>query len=266
MITRTARTLCASMVLVAGASAAASLSVTAAAAAANEAPASRAGTRPASEVFARIASGAGITIYTDSTVTERAALPTAAVTPGNVESQIAEVVKTLPEGTTWAKLYLPAPPGNQPWKADDVAEYAFAQRRLFGPVGGIETGTVEILGQRVPQEKAHEVIAALNLKPVYLVTNPRLRTTAVGGNPGAVDSAQWARMSPAEQQQFARQRAAQLINADPALRKQMLQQMVTQQTPERMIMREMMQQMSPQQRQQFREELGWGATRERRSR
>jgi hypothetical protein len=221
-------------------------------AAARQASASRAGTRPAADVLARIGQAAGVTVVADPTLAQRVPLPGTAATPQNVERQIAEVVKALPAGTTWAKLYLPAPPNNRSWSWDEVAGYVQAQAKLFGAVGPAPAGMAEILGQRVPAEKARDVIASLNLKPVYLVTSVNAHTVAAPSAPGrggAGDLSQWVQMTPEQQRQYAQQQASQILNMDPAMRQQAVLQ-------QRMIFSQMMRQMTPEQRQQMFDEMG----------
>jgi hypothetical protein len=242
-----------SLLLVAGAGAASSR----AARAQQQEPAppgnaQRAGMRPVADVLSRIGQAVGVTIVADNTVAnERVPLPAAPTTPENFETQVAEVAKALPQGATWAKLYLPATSRTQ--SGEDVAAYAMAQAKLFGSVGAAQAGTVEILGQRVPAEKAQEYITGLNLKPVYLVTNPRLRATASQPAAGVADNnlQQWMQMTPEQRQQYAQAQASQLLNMDPTLRQQMMEQ-------QRMIMRQMMRQMTPEQRQQMFQGRGGG--------
>ena len=157
-------------------------------------------------------------------------------------------MKALPAGTTWAKVYLPNPTGRR-LDADAVSDYVFAQARLFGGVGAAgPAGTVEIMGQKVPQEKAAPVIDALSLKPIYLITNPGAKTAkatlaSTGGDPN------WGTLSPEERQQAARQQAQMLLNLDPASRQAFLQQ-------QQDVMRALFQQMTPEQLQQYRQSLG----------
>lgn len=208
------------------------------------AAASRAGTRTVPDVLARIGQSANVTVVADATLaSERVPLPTTAATPETVEAQIAQIVKALPDGTTWSKLYLPAPTGRA-WSGDDVAAYVSAQKRLFGQSGAAPTGTVEILGQRIPQDKAAAYVSDLNLKPVYLVTNPSRQVAASSNQGTTADVAKWAQMTPEQQQQYARQQAQQLMNMDPALRRQMFEQ-------ERALRRAVFEQMTPEQRQQL---------------
>src|SRR3989442_11450898 len=81
------------------------------------APAARATTFPAGQVLVQIGQTAGVTVLADSTVQGRLALPAVPATAATVEQQIAEAVRALPGGATWAKLYLPAP-ANGGWSGD----------------------------------------------------------------------------------------------------------------------------------------------------
>lgn len=205
---------------------------------AQNAPASRAGTRPAPDVLARLAQAASVLVVADSTVTERVPLPASAATPETIEQQIAEVVKALPEGATWTKLYLPTPADGRAWRGDDVSAYLRAQAALFGRAGRAPDGTVEIWGQRLSAEKAKQTIADLNLKPVYLVTNPKKAAAVTAGANGPADVQQWMQMTPEQRQQQAKQEAEQLANMDPVQRSQMLER-------QEMIRRELFRKMGP---------------------
>jgi hypothetical protein len=215
---------------------------------AQQALASRAGTRAAADILAGIGKGAGVAVVADSTIKERIPLLSAPTTAENFEQQIAEVVEALPEGTTWAKLYLPSSPGGRAWNGDDVAAYAVAQAKLLGVIGSAPAGTVEVLGRRLPAEKAKEVISSLDLKPVYLVTNPKARAVAPGSGV-MTDLDQWKQMTDEQRQQHAQQKAAQLLSMDNTGRQGFVQQHM-------MIMSQMMRQMTPEQRQQLFEGTG----------
>ena len=201
-------------------------------------------TRTVADVATALTRGAnGAFVVADSSVIALPApLPQEATTPENLQKQIEALVSTLPKGTTWAKLYLPSPLNvRRGYNGDDVAAYALAQSKLVGPVGAaMPPGTVEIMGQKVPQDKADAFIAGLNLKLVYLITNPR--TAAPSGFGLTMDASKWAAMSPAERQEFTRQQAASLSQMDPAARNQMMQQNM-------MIFAQFMQNASPQERQ-----------------
>ena len=176
--------------------------------------------RPVSVVLAEIGKAAGVAIVADSTVAAvRVAAPAGAATTDTVEQQIAGVVQALPRGTTWLKLYLPPPAQGRPWNGDDLAAYAKAQARLYGPLrqpSGTAAGMVEILGQKIPAEQARGAIAALNLTPVYLVTNP---TFGAAG-----EMVDWSQMTQEQRRAAARLAAERILNMDPALRSQYLQQ------------------------------------------
>jgi hypothetical protein len=189
------------------------------------APASgRVSTRPAAEVLAQIGQSAGVVILADSTVQARLPVPTAAATSETVEPQIAAMVHALPAGTSWAKLYVPAPASGR-WNADDVANFARAQARLVGTVGRTApAGMVEILGRQIPATSASQYITALNLKLVYLVTNPRA--------PSSADAAQnWAQLTPEQRMQYAQQQAERIMALDPGSRVQALRDMMRSQEP-----------------------------------
>ena len=200
--------------------------------------------RTASDVAAALTRGAGgAFVVTDSTVGPLpAALPGEETTPANVEKQIESLVAALPKGTTWAKLYLPAPASTRRgFNGDDVAAYATAQSRLVGPVGAAPpAGMVEIMGQKVPTDKAQDFIAGLNLKPVYLITNPRAATPSGFGL--TMDASKWAAMTPDQQKAFTAQQAQALAQMEPAARNQMMQQNM-------MIFGQFMQSATPEMRQ-----------------
>src|SRR5436190_11340032 len=119
-------------------------------------PAARPSTFPAAVVLGQMAQSAGVTILADSTVQGRLPLPAVPATAATVEQQIAEMVRALPAGTTWAKLYVPAP-ANGRWSGDVVANYARSLAQVVGTVGrAAPAGTVEILGRNVPADKASE--------------------------------------------------------------------------------------------------------------
>ena len=133
-----------------------------------------AGTVPVSEITARLSKDSGLQVLTDSTLKVNVSPLKTKTTPANVEQQIRALVKTLPAGTIWGKLYLPIPKTGT-YKGDDVAAFAFASGQLFGPVGAPDPAdTVEVMGKRIPADSAKEIIAQLKLKPVYLLSNPRL--------------------------------------------------------------------------------------------
>ena len=183
------------------------------------APAARATTFPAGQVLVQIGQTAGVIVLADSTVQGRLALPAVPATAATVEQQIAEAVRALPGGTTWAKLYVPVP-ANGRWSGDAVADYARALAQMVGTVGrAAPAGTVEILGRILPADKANEYITALNLRLVYLVSNPRAQTPTTAGFNMASN---WTQMTPAQRELYIQQQAQRVLALDPASRMQTL--------------------------------------------
>lgn len=125
----------------------------------------------ASEFAASLTKATGICLYLDPRADSHRVTVTsdAKLTARNFEDHVQRLVKALPHGSTWAKLYLPAAPKDKVWKPADVIAYARAQANLYGTVGATEPGTVEILSQKLDSDKAKPVIEALNLKLVYIV-------------------------------------------------------------------------------------------------
>ncbi|GAB4454404.1 MAG: hypothetical protein OHK0029_08940 [Armatimonadaceae bacterium] len=179
--------------------------------------------KPLATVLEAISRKAGVAIVADSSVGSRPVTPpAAATTPENFEMQVAELVQELPQGTTWAKLYLPEPQGRRGYNGDAVAAFALAQAQLFGNVGGnTAPGEIELLGQRVSSNTAPQYVQGLNLKPVYLITNPRLKTASNGM---LADPQQWQAMSDDAKKAAVENAARQLANMDPQTRQQYMEQ------------------------------------------
>jgi hypothetical protein len=203
------------------------------------APAPTARTRPAAEVLAQLGQSAGVVILADATVQGRLPLSGATATPETVEQQLAQMVRALPAGTTWVKLYVPAP-ANDRWDIEAVEAYARAQARLVGTIGRpAPAGMVELLGRQVPTAKANEAIATLNLKLVYLVTNTRAQSAQDA-------AAHWGQMTREQREAYAQQQAQRLMALDPASRLETLRQLMRrhmEETPQDMVFKMVIEQM-----------------------
>ncbi len=195
--------------------------------------------------LARLSREAGVPVLADASVNVRAPLPagfsfgpdTGNMPAAALENILDGMVRygVLPAGTTWTKLYLPAPPPGAPaYEGNDVAALAAAQAKLFGPAG---SDVIVLNGRRLSPEKARPLLDSLNLKPVYLVTGGGARP-AVGG--GADALAALSQLTPVQRDQM----SAGILNMNPALRNQMMQQMVS-------VFMTVMQKMSPEERQQM---------------
>jgi hypothetical protein len=211
------------------------------------AAAARAGTRPAADVLAQLGQSAGVVVLADATVQGRLAVPPGGATPETIEQQLTDIIRVLPAGTTWVKLYVPAP-ANGRWDVAVVEDYARAQARLVGTAGRpAPAGMVELLGRQLPTEKANDCIAALNLKLVYLVTNPRVES------PASVTS-NWARLTPEQREAYAHQQAQRLMALDPASRLEALRQLMRREpAPQDMIFRMVASQLTDDERVQLKQ-------------
>lgn len=208
-------------------------------------------TRPAAEVLTQLGRTAGVIVLADPTIPARLPVPVLEVTPASVEEQLATLVRALPAGTTWTKLYAPAPADGR-WSLDAVLDYARALARQVGSVGRSPApGTVEMLGRAVPAEKAGEYAAALNLKLVYLVTSSRPQS-------GPDAAANWSRLTPDQRAVYVQRQAQRLLALDPATRVRVMSQMMQEASPQQMVMRMVMEQMPDDERVQLKQSLGQG--------
>jgi hypothetical protein len=198
-------------------------------------PAARNG-KPLAQILAGINRTAGLIVVADSSLTDATAPALKAETTAqNIEDQLDLLIKSLPAGTLWAKLMLPAPPAGRTYRGDDIAEFALAQAKLFGSAGAVTPGKVEVLGQKLAEEKAHPVVEALGLKPVYVLSNPATRSAKATGE-------DFSAMTDEQRQAWAQQQAQQILNMSPDQRQQYLQNFIMQQG---MVMGVVMRQLSP---------------------
>ena len=188
------------------------------------APAARFVKLPAREVAARLSRATGVPVVADKTV---AATPvTLDVPPGALEATLARVAAALPKGTLVKKVLLPAPAGSAAAPdGDQVAALAAAQEALT-PRTGAANGEVVIQGKSMAPDKAAPVIAALGLRPVYLLTNPTAADDPVQKmNAAQLESLKtWLAMTPEQQTAVVDQQFNGLMNMDPALRQQLFSQ------------------------------------------
>ncbi|GAB4452554.1 MAG: hypothetical protein OHK0029_03690 [Armatimonadaceae bacterium] len=196
-------------------------------------------------VLTRLSRESGIDVVADRSVAmEVVTEPTETATAENLELLIADTVRSLPGGTVWAKLYLPAAKRGRGFDGDAVADYALAQAKLFGNVGGsTPDGTIEVMGQKVQGTDATTVSSTLNLKPVYVLVHPGKRSQSpMAGSPS--DWSKWSAMTPEEREKYSEQQARQLLNMDPSARMMYFDQM-------RSVMMSLMNSIPPDQRREF---------------
>jgi hypothetical protein len=108
-----------------------------------------------------------------------------ATTKENLEEQLDALLRKLPDGAAWAKLYLPRPQEGKRYAADNLSRYALAQAGLFGgKVGASKPGMVEVMGRLMTQAEATPFVQKLDLVPFYILSNPRKPAMAFGGPGG----------------------------------------------------------------------------------
>ena len=171
---------------------------------------------PKKQTIAAIASQmsrqTGIAVLSDSTLASRSiSMPAGELTAENLEQHLTAIIRVV-RGAVWTKVYLP----EKEYKGDDVADFAYAQAKLFGkPLGTNLSGdTLEIFGRKITLPDADYFTKSLTLKPYYLLTLPVARNKS--------GEKEYGSLSPEEQQQYAQQKAAQLANADDKTRQQWL--------------------------------------------
>jgi hypothetical protein len=129
---------------------------------------------------------------------------------------------------------------------DQVAAFLEAQAALYRPTlvapppmtaasattasaseAPLAPGQVEILGKRLNMAEAAPLIRALGLRPVYLLTNPARATDAAVQRLASLQADAlrlMLNMTPEQQKAAGDQQFDQMMNMDPALRRQMFQQ------------------------------------------
>jgi hypothetical protein len=201
-------------------------------------------TKPLSYVLTTIKRDCGASVVTTTALAgTQVKPPKEAVTAETLEASLTELVKSMPPGTIWAKLMLPLPAGGRQFRGDDLVDYALAQSRLYPGIGSSQPGIVEVLGQKLPAEKADAVVAALGLKPVYVLCNPN--KVASGGD---FDS-----LSDDQKKNLVDKQVHKLLSLPPEQQAQELGQMFQQAA---MVFGNLIQNMSPEQRRGFMQNLG----------
>jgi hypothetical protein len=126
--------------------------------------------QPLAKIAESMSQSSGITVLAESTVALTTLLPLdTEVTSQNLESILERVIKRLPPGTTWARVYLATPTNNRRYSADAVAQLARAQAGLFGRSGTTAPNTVEIQGKKLSVAEAEPQLKALGLEPYYVL-------------------------------------------------------------------------------------------------
>lgn len=217
-------------------------------------PALRLGLSSLAAIAARLSRESGVRVVADRTVaSQRVRLETVG---GPLERVLEQVIAQLPAGTALRKVLLPPTLPGANVEGDLVAALVQAQDALLRPISGPATpgpADVVLLGRIVPAAQAAGVGAALDLHPLYLLTNPRAANDPLGRahQLQAENLKLWMSLTPQQQQALAEQQFDSLFNMDPSLRRAMMQQMMQLSLG---IMQKM-QQLSPEQRQSFLDDI-----------
>jgi hypothetical protein len=141
---------------------------------------------PLTTLLRQMSEESGVTVLGDSTVGSLTAPPLKeATTRENLETQLQALMRTLPAGTEWAKIYLPIPEQGKKYQPDAITQLIRSQINLFGKPSMLPKGTVEIQGKRMSEKDAEAYIKGLNLAPYYVISNRNSTasaTGALGGN------------------------------------------------------------------------------------
>ena len=187
---------------------------------------------PAQMAAAQITQATGVTVLTDSTV---GLVPvTFSTGGGDVESVLQQIIKVLPKGAAVRTILLPAfsPKAALP-SGDDVISLYGTQEKLVAPVMGAKAATnpdgaasVNVLGKLLSREQAAPIIAALDLRPVYVLTNAQAGDNLVAQSSKlqAEGLRLWMAMTPDQRAQAAEQQFDSLMNMDSATRQAMFGQ------------------------------------------
>ena len=143
-----------------------------------------------SVIVRQLGTDSGQNVLVDSSLAAlKAPALTKATTKDNLEEQLDALVRKLPDGAAWAKLYLPKPQEGKRYAADNLSRYALAQASLFGgKVGSSKPGMVEVMGRLMPQAEATPLVQKLDLQAFYILSNPRKPMMAFGGPGGGAGS------------------------------------------------------------------------------
>jgi hypothetical protein len=207
---------------------------------------------PLREVLRRVSQAGNVWVVADSTV--GGTLITLETRGGPVARVLGEILSVVPKETQVRLAAVPdgrtVPPG------DAVAQYVAAQDGLKGAKrtgytpGGIPTvpTEIEVAGRAMSREQAAPVLQTLELRPVYLVTNPVADPAVARAlRLQAEQLAAWQDMTPEQREKLADQQLAGLLNMEPAARQAFFGQMMQQ----GMGMFQKIQALPPDQRSQF---------------
>ena len=186
---------------------------------------------PLREVLTRLSTVSGVWVAADSTV--GGTLITLDTRGGKLMPVIATLLGMLPKETQVRLSAVPiaknVPPG------DLVAQYLMAQDALrtakkaaYTPGAPVVLPTeIEVMGRMMDPEKAAPVLSALELKPIFLLTNPASDPMVARALRMQEDNMRlWMDMTPEQRVQLADYQLNGLLNMDSSARKAYFGQMM----------------------------------------
>ena len=183
------------------------------------------------EAAARLTKESGVLVVPDSTLANsRVTLQTIG---GPLETVLGQLLAQLPKGSQLKQSHLPSSAAVVPNPNGDVVETIIeVNDALAAPLNGGKKpapGALIVQGRVVPEDKVDAVLLALDLKPVFLLTNPKARDGS-----GQFASLQgdilrlWQNMSPEQRKAAVDKQWDDFVNMDPATRKTYMSQMMEQ--------------------------------------
>jgi hypothetical protein len=205
---------------------------------------------PLRAVLAQISKASGVWVIADSSV---AGIPiTMETRRGSLTEVLADLVKQLPPEARVRYVGVPAAE-NAP-EGDAVSRYISAQDALQPTKGKGTTNTptiaseIDVAGRTLAADQAAPLMMSLNLKPVYLVTNPSGDALIAKAARMQTEGLQlWMEMNPEQRSKMMENQLNSLLNMDPTARRSLFEQMSSQ----GMAMMQKIQSLPPEQRAQF---------------
>lgn len=212
---------------------------------------------PLRAVLAQISKASGVWVLADSSV--GAVAITLEIRGGRLNEVLAEIVKQLPPEVRVRYVGVPAAE-NAP-EGEIVSQYIGAQDALKPTKGKGTANTpqiaseIEVAGRTLAAEQAAPLMTSLDLKPVYLVTNPSGDALIAKALRMQTEGLQlWMEMNPDQRSKMMENQLNNLLNMDPNARRSLFEQMSTQ----AMGMMQKIQSLPAEQRQQFFRDLTGG--------
>jgi hypothetical protein len=183
------------------------------------------------QLAARLTKESGFLVVADTTLANnRVSLSTIG---GSLETVLTQTLSLLPKGCLLKKTHMPSAAATSPDPNPEVVSIIIqvneALATPMNPGTKSDPDALIIQGRMVPKEKAASVLAALDLKPVYLLTNPQGRNAAQNFASMQADIMRlWQTMTPEQRKSAVERQWDDFMNMDPNVRKAYMQQMMEQ--------------------------------------